>query len=256
MGKIIAVANNKGGVGKTSTAINLGAALAEKGKTILMVDSDPQGNATSGLGLDKNNLDYTLYDLLLGEANAQDCIIKDVAENMSLIPANMDLSGFEIDLLDSVDDRRQYLLKDEIDYVKDQYDYIIIDCPPAVNQMTINVLTASDAVIVPIQCEYFALEGLTQLIETITKIKERLNEKLTIDGVVFTMYDSRTNLSNQVVQDVRDNLPGEMIYNTIIPRSVRLAEAPSYGQSILVYDPKSTGAEAYRALAEEVMHKK
>lgn len=255
MGRIIAIANNKGGVGKTTTAVNLGAGLAEKGKKVLVVDADPQGNATSGLGVEKNELDYTLYDLLLGEANVQDCIIKDVSPNINLIPANMDLAAFEVELSGLEMDRREYILKDEMDYITDQYDFIIIDCPPAVNQMTINVLTAADSVIVPIQCEYFALEGLSQLIRTINLIKERLNDKLTMDGVVFTMYDSRTNLSNQVVENVRENL-SENIYNTIIPRSVRLSEAPSYGQPILIYDPKSTGAEAYRSLADEVIKQK
>ncbi len=255
MGRIIAIANNKGGVGKTTTAVNLGAGLAEKGKKVLVVDADPQGNATSGLGVEKNELDYTLYDLLLGEANVQDCIIKEVSPNINLIPANMDLAAFEVELSGLEMDRREYILKDEMDYITDQYDFIIIDCPPAVNQMTINVLTAADSVIVPIQCEYFALEGLSQLIRTINLIKERLNDKLTMDGVVFTMYDSRTNLSNQVVENVRENL-SENIYNTIIPRSVRLSEAPSYGQPILIYDPKSTGAEAYRSLADEVIKQK
>ncbi len=255
MGRIIAIANNKGGVGKTTTTVNLGAALAEKGKKVLIIDADPQGNATSGLGVDKNELEYTLYDLLLGEATIPDCLIKDVSDNINLIPANMDLAAFEIELTSMDNDRREFILKDEIDYVTDQYDYILIDCPPAVNQMTINVLTAADSVIVPIQCEYYALEGLSQLILTINLIKERLNEKLTMDGVVFTMYDSRTNLSNQVVENVKENLT-ENIYNTIIPRSVRLSEAPSYGQPIIVYDPKSTGAEAYRSLADEVIRQK
>ena len=239
MGRVIAVANQKGGVGKSTTAINLSACLAEKGKKVLAIDIDPQGNTTSGLGVDKNNVENTLYELLLGEAEAKDTIIKDVVENVDLIPSNVNLSGAEIELIGV--DEKEYIMKKIIDKVRRKYDYIIMDCPPSLNMLTINALTAANSVLVPIQCEYYALEGLSQLIHT-------------IEGVVFTMYDARTNLSLQVVENVKDNLQ-QNIYKTIIPRNVRLAEAPSYGQPITLYDTRSAGAEAYRLLAEEVINR-
>ena len=252
MGRVIAVANQKGGVGKSTTAINLSACLAEKGKKVLAIDIDPQGNTTSGLGVDKNNVENTLYELLLGEAEAKDTIVKDVVENVDLIPSNVNLSGAEIELIGV--DEKEYIMKKIIDKVRRKYDYIIMDCPPSLNMLTINALTAANSVKVPIQCEYYALEGLSQLIHTIELVKERLNKKLVMEGVVFTMYDARTNLSLQVVENVKDNLQ-QNIYKTIIPRNVRLAEAPSYGQPITLYDTSSAGAEAYRLLAEEVINR-
>lgn len=252
MGRIIAIANQKGGVGKSTTAINLSACLAEKEKKVLTIDIDPQGNTTSGFGVDKNNIENTLYELLLGEAEIKDTIIKNVVENVDIIPSNINLSGAEIELIGLED--KEYILKNITDKIRRRYDYIIMDCPPSLNMLTINALAAATSVIVPIQCEYYALEGLSQLIHTIELVKERLNKRLAIEGVVFTMYDARTNLSLQVVENVKDYLKYN-IYKTIIPRNVRLAEAPSYGQPITLYDPKSTGAESYRLLAEEVINR-
>ena len=252
MGRIIAVANQKGGVGKSTTAINLSACLAEKGQKVLTIDIDPQGNTTSGLGVDKNAVENTLYELLLGESEVKDTIIKEVIENVDLIASNINLSGAEIELIGV--DEKEYILKKVTDKVRDNYDYIIMDCPPSLNMLTINALTAATSVLVPIQCEYYALEGLSQLIHTIELVRDRLNKDLVMEGVVFTMYDARTNLSLQVVENVKDNLQ-QNIYKTIIPRTVRLAEAPSYGQPITMYDPRSTGAESYRLLAEEVMNR-
>lgn len=210
MGRIIAIANQKGGVGKTTTSINLSACLAEKGKKVLVIDTDPQGNTTSGFGIDKNNLDNTIYELILGECTIRDCIIRDVTNNVSVLPSNVNLAAAEIELIGI--EKKEYILKNEVDYVKDDYDFIIIDCPPSLNMLTINSMTTADSVLVPIQCEYYALEGLSQLIHTINLVKERLNPDLTMEGVVFTMYDSRTNLSMQVVENVKQNL-SQKIYN-------------------------------------------
>lgn len=250
MAKTIAIANQKGGVGKTTTSINLSACLAEKGKKVLVIDTDPQGNTTSGFGIDKNNLDNTIYDLILGECSISDCIIKNVISNISIVPSNVNLAAAEIELIGI--DRKEYILKKEVDYIKEEYDFIIIDCPPSLNMLTINAMTTADSVLVPIQCEYYALEGLSQLIHTINLVKERLNPDLEMEGAVFTMYDSRTNLSMQVVENVKQNL-SQKIYNTLIPRNIRLAEAPSHGMPINLYDAKSAGAEAYMQLAEEII---
>lgn len=252
MGRVIAVANQKGGVGKSTTAINLSACLAEKGKKVLTIDIDPQGNTTSGLGVDKNSVENTLYELLLEQADVKDVIVKDAVENVDLIPSNVNLSGAEIELIGV--EEKEYILKKIIDKIRRKYDYIIMDCPPSLSMLTINALTAATSVLVPIQCEYYALEGLSQLIHTIELVQERLNKRLKIEGVVFTMYDARTNLSLQVVENVKENL-NQNIYKTIIPRNVRLAEAPSYGQPITIYDSKSSGAESYRLLAEEVINR-
>ena len=250
MGKIIAIANQKGGVGKTTTSINLSASLAAMKKKVLVIDTDPQGNATSGFGIDKNNLDNTIYELILGECSIRDCIVQEIIPNVSVVPSNVNLAAAEIELIGV--DKKEYILKNEVDYVKDDYDFIIIDCPPSLNMLTINAMTTADSVLVPIQCEYYALEGLSQLIHTINLVKERLNPDLDMEGVVFTMYDSRTNLSMQVVENVKQNL-SQRVYNTLIPRNIRLAEAPSYGMPINMYDAKSAGAEAYMKLAEEVI---
>ena len=252
MGRIIAVANQKGGVGKTTTSINLSAALAAKGKKVLVIDTDPQGNTTSGFGIDKNNLDETIYELILEECTIHDCTISDVIPNVSVIPSNVNLAAAEIELIGV--DRKEFILKNAVDFVVDKYDYIIIECPPSLNMLTINSMTTADSVLVPIQCEYYALEGLSQLIHTVNLVKERLNPELEMEGVVFTMYDSRTNLSMQVVENVKSNLT-QYIFKTLIPRNIRLAEAPSYGQPITVYDPKSAGAEAYIDMAEELIRK-
>ena len=252
MGRIIAVANQKGGVGKTTTSINLAACLAEKGKKVLAVDMDPQGNLTSGLGVDKDSVEKSIYELIIGEVDIKEVINKEVLENLDIIPTSIDLSAAEIELI-GVDDK-EYILRNAIDQVKDQYDFVIIDCPPSLSMLTINAMTTADSVIVPIQCEYYALEGLSQLIHTVELVKDRLNSKLEIEGVVFTMYDARTNLSLQVVENVKDNLQ-QNIYKTIITRNIRLAEAPSYGLPINKYDPKSTGAESYMRLADEVIER-
>lgn len=254
VGRIIAIANQKGGVGKTTTAINLSASLASSGKKVLAIDMDPQGNMSSGLGVDKNEVEKTIYELIIGKCKIEECICKKPIENLSVdvLPSSIDLSAAEIELIGV--DNKEYILRDEVEKIKDNYDFIIIDCPPALSMLTINAMTTSDSVIVPIQCEYYALEGLSQLMHTIELVQDRLNPKLEMEGVVFTMYDARTNLSLQVVENVKDNL-NQNIYKTIIPRNVRLAEAPSYGLPINLYDPKSKGTESYMLLAEEVINK-
>jgi len=252
MGRVIAVANQKGGVGKTTTAINLSACLAEKNKKVLTVDIDPQGNTSSGLGIDKNNLKNTIYQMLIGDCTLQECLIESPIKNLFVLPSNVNLAGAEIELIGIKG--REYILKKYIDEIRDDYDFIIIDCPPSLNTLTVNAMTTADTVLVPIQCEFYALEGLTQLLHTINLVKQRLNPQLELEGVVFTMFDARTNLSLQVVENVKENLK-QNIYKTIIPRNVRLAEAPSHGLPINLYDSKSAGAEGYRQLASEVIEK-
>lgn len=250
VGRIIAIANQKGGVGKTTTAINLAACLAEAGQKILIIDIDPQGNTTSGFGLSKTDIEKTVYEVLLRECDIKEAIQEQVIENLDILPSNVNLAGAEIDLIDV--ENREYTLKESISEIRDRYDYIILDCPPSLSMLTVNAMTAADTVLVPIQCEYYALEGLSQLMYTINLAKKKLNKKLEMEGVVFTMFDARTNLSLQVVENVKDNLK-QNVYKTIIPRNIRLAEAPSYGKPINLYDTKSTGAESYRLLAQEVM---
>lgn len=251
MGKIISIANQKGGVGKTTTNINLSAYLSTFGKKVLTIDSDPQGNTSSGLGVNKNNLKKSFYDLLIGEANINEVKLSVKGfKNFDIIPTNIELSGAEIELINFK--KREFILKNLLQEIRDNYDYITIDCPPSLNLLTINALTASDSVLVPIQCEYYALEGLTQLIHSINLVKKKLNPSLIMDGVVFTMYDSRTNLSLQVVEEVKKYLQ-KNVFKSIIPRNVRLSEAPSHGIPINLYDSKSKGAEAYELLAQEVI---
>lgn len=250
--RTIAITNQKGGVGKTTTAINLSACLAAKGNRILVVDADQQGNTTSGLGLEKNDISLTIYEIFLGEATIEEVKQPTCMEGMEILPSNINLTGAEIELIGK--EQREFILREELQKVKADYDFILIDCPPSLNLITINALTAADTVLVPIQCEYFALEGLEQLLHTVNLVKERLNPTLEIEGIVFTMFDARTNLSLQVVEEVKRSL-GKNVYRTIIPRNVRLGESPSHGLPILLYDPKSKGAEAYELLAEEVMEK-
>ncbi len=250
MGKVIAIFNQKGGVGKTTTNVNLSACIAEKGKKVCVIDIDPQGNTTSGLGVDKNILENTIYDIIIGETNIKGVIVDTEYENLHLIPSSVQLAGAEIELTGMKN--REIKLKQAINEIKEDYDYIFIDCPPSLGLLTINSLAAVDSVLIPIQCEYYALEGVSQLMNTIQLIKKNLNPKLEIQGVVLSMFDGRTNLSIQVVDEVKNYFKGK-VYTTIIPRNVRLAEAPSFGQPIIYYDVRSKGAEAYTDLAEEFL---
>ncbi|MGD9474010.1 MAG: ParA family protein [Eubacteriaceae bacterium] len=252
MAKAIAVFNQKGGVGKTTTNINLAAALSMKGHRVLIIDIDPQGNATSGMGLDKNSLKKSIYDCLIEDEDANDVILATSFQNVWVLPANADLAGAEIELANI--DHREFRLKKVIDNLKGDYDFMLIDCPPSLGLLTINALTLAQTVLIPIQCEYYALEGVGQLINTITLVKRGLNKALDVEGVILTMFDSRTNLSNQVVDEVVSYFKGK-VYQTTIPRNVRLAEAPSYGQSIFEYAENSKGAKAYLDLAEEFLNR-
>lgn len=252
MGKTIVIANQKGGVGKTTTAINLSAILADLGNKVLIIDADPQGNATSGLGIDKN-LNKSLYDVLISDIKLSEVTLKTSVENLCICPSNIDLAGAEVELVSLMS--REHRLKNKIDEVKDYYDFIIIDCPPSLGLITLNALTAADSVLIPIQCEYYALEGLTQLSNTIGLVKQYLNPSLSIEGAVLTMFDSRTKLSNEVVAEVK-NYFKQNVFDSIIPRNVKLSEAPSFGRSIIDYDDTSKGAIAYVELANEIMEKK
>ncbi|MBQ7245340.1 MAG: ParA family protein [Firmicutes bacterium] len=253
MGKAIAIFNQKGGVGKTTTNINLGACLAMKGKKVLILDIDPQGNTTSGIGIKKKTLDYTVYDLLIDkDFDTQKAILPTAIDGLDIIPASVDLAGAEIELVQI--DGREKRLKNAIDKVRDSYDYIFIDCPPSLGLLTINSLTAVESVLIPLQCEFYALEGVSQLMNTIELVKKGLNPGLEIEGVILSMFDGRTNLSAQVVQEVKRYF-GDKVYSTVIPRNIRLAEAPGYGMAITQYDPKSKGAEAYIEFAEEFLER-
>ncbi|MCL1844476.1 MAG: AAA family ATPase [Defluviitaleaceae bacterium] len=253
MKRIIAVANQKGGVGKTTTNVNLATCLAQAGKSVLVCDMDPQGNTTSGFGVDKHALERSIYTLLLGESYLEEVALKiEGIDGLFLLPANIDLAGAEIEMLDM--QSREFRLRDVLSHAKYLYDYILIDCPPSLNILTLNALCAADSVLVPIQCEYYALEGLTQLMHTINLVHGKLNPRLALEGVVFTMYDARTNLSAQVVDEVKSHLQ-DHTYSTVIPRNVRLSEAPSHGLPITLYAPQSKGADAYEQLAREVIAK-
>ena len=250
MGKAIAIFNQKGGVGKTTTAVNFAAGLAEMGKRVLLVDNDPQGNLSSGVGINKTELEKTIYQVLINEIDIQDAIIPTRFDNLDIVPGSIELAGAEIELIDF--ENREYLLKSQLQKIKEQYDYILVDCPPSLGLLTINALVAVDSVIIPIQCEYYALEGVSQLVNTFNLVKKSINPNLYIQGVLLSMFDGRTNLSIQVVGEVKKHFKG-LVYATIIPRNIRLAEAPSFGLPVIHYDRKSKGAEAYLELAEEFM---
>lgn len=249
MGKIVSIANQKGGVGKTTTSINLSTILAKKGKKVLMIDADPQGNASSGVGVDKE-VEESVYDILIGDTKINNVVIKTNIKNLYVCPSNINLAGAEVELVSVMS--REYRLKEKLDEVKDEYDYIIIDCPPSLGLITLNAFTASDSVLIPVQCEYYALEGLGQLINTINLVKKHLNKNIDIEGALLTMYDARTNLSNQVVKEVKKYF-NDKVYKNVIPRNVKLSEAPSYGMPISIYDPRSKGAKSYEKFVKEFL---
>ena len=249
MGKVISIANQKGGVGKTTTAVNLSTILAKKGKKVLMIDTDPQGNATSGLGISKE-VNFSVYDVIINDVEIENTVQTTMVKNLDVCPSNINLAGAEVELVSMMS--REYRLKEKIDNQKDKYDYIIIDCPPSLGLITLNAFTASDSVLIPIQCEYYALEGLGQLINTIDLVKKHLNKELEVEGALLTMFDIRTNLSNQVVKEVNKYFENK-VYKTVIPRNVRLSEAPSYGMPITVYDPRSKGARSYEKFVKELL---
>lgn len=251
MAKVVSIANQKGGVGKTTTAVNLSATLAKKGRKVLLIDADPQGNATSGLGINKE-FEKSIYDVIINEISISDAVLETKTKKLKVCPSNIDLAGAEVELVSLIS--RENRLKERIDEVRDEYDYIFIDCPPSLGLITLNAFTASDSVLIPVQCEYYALEGLGQLINTINLVRKHLNNKIEIEGAVLTMYDSRTNLSNQVVKEVKMYFENR-VYKTVIPRNIKLSEAPSYGMPISVYDAKSKGAKCYEKLAKEFIDK-
>lgn len=251
MGKVISVANQKGGVGKTTTAINLSTILAKKGKKVLMIDADPQGNGTSGLGVNKD-VNFSVYDVIVNDVEIENTVQTTMIKNLDLCPSNINLAGAEVELVSMMS--REFRLKEKIDNQKDKYDYIIIDCPPSLGLLTLNAFTASDSVLIPVQCEYYALEGLGQLINTINLVKKHLNKDIEVEGALLTMFDIRTNLSNQVVKEVNKYFENK-VYKTVIPRNVRLSEAPSYGMPITVYDPRSKGARSYEKFVKELLKK-
>ncbi len=249
MGKVISVANQKGGVGKTTTTVNLSTILAKKGKKVLLIDTDPQGNATSGLGITKE-VELSVYDVLVGDTEINETIQETAIKNLKVCPSNISLAGAEVQLVSMMS--REQRLKAKLDIIKNDFDYILIDCPPSLGLITLNAFTASDTVLIPVQCEYFALEGLGQLLNTVNLVKKHLNKNLEIEGALLTMYDARTNLSNQVVKEVKKYFENK-VYKTVIPRNVRLSEAPSYGMPITIYDPRSKGAKAYEKFAKELL---
>lgn len=251
MAKVVSIANQKGGVGKTTTSVNLSTILAKKGKRVLLIDADPQGNATSGLGINKE-IEKSIYDVIIEEVDIKETVQETMVKNLKVCPSNINLAGAEVELVSMIS--REHRLKEKIDEVRDDFDYIIIDCPPSLGLITLNAFTASDSVLIPVQCEYYALEGLGQLINTVNLVRRHLNKNLEIEGAVLTMFDIRTNLSNQVVKEVKRYFE-DKVYKTVIPRNVKLSEAPSYGMPITVYDPKSKGAKCYEKFAKEFIKK-
>lgn len=249
MGKVVSIANQKGGVGKTTTSVNLSTILAKRGKKVLMIDADPQGNASSGVGIDKD-VEESVYDILIDDTEIEKVVKKTNIKNLSICPSNINLAGAEVELVSMMS--REYRLKEKLDSIKDNYDYIIIDCPPSLGLVTLNAFTASDSVLIPVQCEYYALEGLGQLINTVNLVKKHLNKNIEIEGALLTMYDIRTNLSNQVVKEVKKYF-NDKVYKNVIPRNVKLSEAPSYGMPITIYDPRSKGAKSYEKFAKEFL---
>ena len=249
MGRVISIANQKGGVGKTTTSINISTILAKKGKRVLLIDADPQGNATSGIGIEKKT-EKSIYDVIIEETKIEEVVLETQVKNLKICPSNINLAGAEVELVSMMS--REYRLKERIEEEKENYDYIIIDCPPSLGLITLNAFTASDSVLIPVQCEYYALEGLEQLMNTVNLVKKHLNKELELEGAVLTMYDARTNLSNQVVKEVK-NYFEDKVYKTVIPRNVRLSEAPSFGMPISLYDPKSKGAKCYDKLVKEIL---